>query len=688
MDPDSVGQLRGELAELRRENARLTAAAARRAELESALRASEDRLRLALAAGRLGSWEWDLASGSLTTSDEVGLMLGYPAGQVPPVERIIAERVAEEDAAAVRQAIANAVGGGGSYDLDVQCRVIWPDGELRWIDLRGRVLPDETGRPGRLAGTLADVTEHKRTEQDLLESQYFIRQMAEASPVSILVYDLDAERAVYANRVIQDQLGLSPRQIRELTAGELRALCHPDDAGRLAEHRRRLSELADGEIQSIELRIRHADGAWRWLETQAVVFSRAEDGRVSQLLGATIDVTRRRQAEEDRRRLEAQVQHAQKLESLGVLAGGIAHDFNNLLVAILGNASVALLNPPTNPASAAALTDIQTAAQRAADLTRQLLAYSGKGRFVIESLDLNVLVREMVLLLNTAVAKSAVLRFDLTAELPAIEGDATQLRQVVMNLITNASDALGDQPGLISIRTGQQRVDEAYLRTTFLNDALPPGRYVFVEVVDSGQGMDEATRRRIFDPFFTTKFTGRGLGLAAVLGIVRGHQGAIKVYSEPDKGTSFKVLFPCSPATVSGARPAQPCSEPERWRGRGTILIVDDEPSIRLVAQRMVEHFGFTALTAVDGEDAVAVYRQRGAEIALVLMDLTMPRLDGEGAYRELQRLDPTVRVVLSSGFNEQDATHRFAGSGLAGFIQKPYRAADLQDCLRRALGE
>ena len=393
------------------------------------------------------------------------------------------------------------------------------------------------------------------------------------------------------------------------------------------------------------------------------------------------DVTDHKRAEEAQRSLERQVQQAQKLESLGVLAGGIAHDFNNILMAVLGHAELALDEiSPMSPARRS-LTEITTAARRAADLCRQMLAYAGKASFALERVGLRDLVEEMAHLLKTAISKKAILNLNLERGLPPIEGDPSQIRQIVMNLLINASEAIGDRSGVITVSVGATRCDEEYLRKTELHDGLSPGLYVHLEVTDTGGGMDAETRSRIFEPFFSTKFAGRGLGLAAVLGIVRAHKGALKVYSEPGKGTTFKMLFPALTETEDVPRsPESPL--PAGWQGKGTILLVDDEESLVALGARMLEHLGFTVLTAADGLQAVDLYRERGKEIDLVLMDLTMPHMDGAKAFGELRRLNPDVRVVLASGYSQEDVSARFAGKNLSGVLQKPYTLFKLRESL------
>jgi CheY-like chemotaxis protein len=270
--------------------------------------------------------------------------------------------------------------------------------------------------------------------------------------------------------------------------------------------------------------------------------------------------------------------------------------------------------------------------------------------------------------------------------LPAIEADESQLQQVILNLITNANEAIEDKSGVISLTTGMMYADSEYLLSTYTNTALPEGRYVYLEVSDTGCGMDSKTIARIFDPFFTTKFTGRGLGMSAVIGIVNSHRGALKVYSEIDRGTTFKVLFPAS--NKEAFLTPEKLDISDHWQGHGTVLIIDDEETIREVAAIMLEDMGFKTLSAPDGKEGVAVYQQHQSEIACVLLDMTMPRMDGAACFSQLRKINPDVQVILSSGYTEQDATPDFIGKGLAGFIQKPYTPEALQEKLQTIFKE
>ncbi len=409
-------------------------------------------------------------------------------------------------------------------------------------------------------------------------------------------------------------------------------------------------------------------------------------GEIEYLLAEGVDITERLAAEEEREKLRSQVEHAQKLESLGILAGGIAHDFNNLLMGILGHADLAALKIPPSSLAHNNLKEIESTARIAADLCRQMLAYSGKGKFVVQPIDINAVIQEMEQLLAVSTSKNAILKFQLSDDLPFMDADASQISQIILNLVMNASEAIGPKSGIISIATGAMYCDEHYFQTNQLEFNNDAGTYLYLEVADTGVGMDNETIERIFDPFFSTKFTGRGLGLAAVMGIVKGHQGNIKVYSEPDKGTTFKLLFPVSKNQIVESLQLDDDQPLEKWRGNGTVLIVDDEETILAIGREMLQLCGFDVICAKDGIEAVEIYQQRAADIDCVLLDLTMPRMGGKETFRELRRINPQVKVILSSGYNEQEVTQNFVGKGLTGFIQKPYQMSGLEAKLKEIL--
>ncbi len=453
-------------------------------------------------------------------------------------------------------------------------------------------------------------------------------------------------------------------------------LVHPSEVGAT---RAAVSVLVQGQtITGAVNRIRRKDGSYCWLEWQAA------PGQGGHIYAAARDITERKAAEEERARLDAQIQQSQKLESLGVLAGGIAHDFNNLLAGIVGNADIILADLPKSSPIRPMTEMILEIAQRASGLCTQLLAYSGRGMISFEPLDLNRAVMDMEHMLEASISKKSRVRRDLAGNLPAIEGDATQIRQIIMNLVINAAEALNEKTGEIQVSTSLAQCDSDYMQELYVGQDQPAGEYVCLEVRDSGHGMDAATLARIFDPFFSTKFVGRGLGLAAVLGIVRNHRGALKIESEPGKGTTFRVLFP----PLAGPAPSQKekVSKTDRaWRGSGTVLLVDDELPIRVVGRSQLERLGFQVLVAEDGEEALHLYGAHDGGIDCVILDLTMPKMDGEETFRELRRLGCGVPIVISSGYSEYEVAERFAGKNVAGFLQKPYRMDSLRKMMRAA---
>jgi len=423
------------------------------------------------------------------------------------------------------------------------------------------------------------------------------------------------------------------------------------------------------------------DGRKQWFEVHAHPFP---DG----MAAIVTDITERVKRDEERVRIQNQILQAQKLESLGVLAGGIAHDFNNLLMSVLGYASLALSDISADSPAYDSVRQVELAAQRAADLCKQMLAYSGRGHFVVQQVDLSRLVEDMGHLLMLAKSKNATLKYHLGTSLPRIEADANQLHQVLINLVTNASDAIGQANGVIGISTGVMECDEAYLKDIYIDEPLSAGLYVYLEVSDNGSGMSKEIQRKIFEPFFTTKFMGRGLGLAAVLGITRGHRGAIKVYTEEGHGTTVKVLLPVKEIAKAVSAGPEDAAATNLWKGSGTILIVDDESSVRNVTSTALRRVGFDVLEARDGQEALDLLDEHQDEIRLVLLDVTMPRMGGEETYRRIRQITKDIPVILSSGYNEQDATGHFNGKGLSGFIQKPYRPTDLIAKIRALLGE
>ncbi len=447
--------------------------------------------------------------------------------------------------------------------------------------------------------------------------------------------------------------------------------------------RRVLTAPAVDDAAGEDVRFTASDGA---VHDVTVASAGVLDGSGSQVARAWLlrDMTMQRRAEEERNRLEGWVRQTQKMESLGVMAGGIAHDFNNVLMAILGNAELARFNLDQGRPAAEELRAISSSAEQAAELTDQLLTYAGRGTSIEGAVDLNALCRDMTDLIRSAISRKASFSLELASPLPAVHADRSQLRQVILNLVTNASDALGDSEGAITIRTGVVGPGES-AATDSPGTAPALGRRVTLEVVDTGAGLDEATRARMFDPFFTTKFAGRGLGLATVLRIVQGHRGVIEVTSAPGAGSHFVVSFP---SLGVGAEVAQvdPIAASD-WTGKGTVVLADDEDAVRRVVRTMLVELGFDVIEAADGAQAVEAFRARSSGVAAVVLDVTMPRMDGREAAAEIRRLSPSVPVLFISGFADAAAPVA-VDDGRTAFLHKPFKRAALAASVREAMAD
>ena len=528
---------------------------------------------------------------------------------------------------------------------------------------QAQILSQVEARTQELAQETAS---HRKDAAALRESEARFRHLIEVMGEGMWVLDPEGV-TTFVNARMAEMLGYGPG---EMIGGTLFKFLVVEEVGKA---QRILSERRGGPGSQQDFRFRRKDGS----ELFTLVMGTPvldEEGRVVGVLAMVSDITERRQRE------QAQLQ-SQKLESLGVLAGGIAHDFNNLLTAILGNVSMAQTCLSQSSEVGPYLENMERAVHRASTLTRQMLAYSGRGQFTLGPLSLNHTVEEVSHLLSVSISKKVVLHYQFQPELPWFQAEASQIQQVVMNLVTNASEAIGEAEGSVTIRTGLHPYGAQELARDFPGQAIAPGDFLTLEVIDTGIGMSPEVQARIFEPFYTTKFTGRGLGLSAMQGIIRGHKGGIRVRSEVGKGSTFTVIFPAGEGPYK--EPELSTSE-DSWRGQGTILVVDDEESVRLIAAQLLGSMGFDVVTAADGVEALDCYRRM--PIRAVLTDLTMPRMGGLETFRELRRLDPTCPVVLISGYNEQEALQNFLGQGLAAFVQKPFLRADLLRAMRVAL--
>jgi len=523
---------------------------------------------------------------------------------------------------------------------------------------------------------LRDITDRRQVEDALRESEERFEQFMRYLPASAYIKDSQG-RFVYMNDYVEQAFGWNVRASIGKTDFDL----FPESYAQAYQGDDRLT-LQRNAVQRTVEQVPQRDQI-RTMLTYRFPIIRSD---APPLLGAiSLDITDRQRADEERRKLEQQMQQTQKLESLGLLGGGIAHDFNNLLMGILGNADLALQQLSANAPVRECLEKVITATRRASELANQLLAYSGEGKLTVKPLNLSDLIRDLYDLLVVSVSKKTTLDLQLKDGLPAIECDINQIRQVIMNLVINASEACGDQSGRILIETGLRHWDSQNQHSPYLPEIIPTGNYVFLSIGDTGCGMDETTRSRMFDPFFSTKFAGRGLGLAATLGIIRSHRGTVQVASAEGVGTTVTVLLPISTKT------AQPIHPPDlavgTWTGMGTILVVDDEDAVRDVACRMLEKLGFEVLEAADGQAALELFARQGDNIDAVLIDMTMPMLGGRESAAEMRIIRPGVPIVFSSGYNKPDEFGAETGPHATRFLQKPYRLDAMRACFEQVLG-
>ncbi len=506
----------------------------------------------------------------------------------------------------------------------------------------------------------------RENEQRLQESEERLRLATEAAGVGIW-YFFSRQKSVLMTPVCKQLFGL-PEDDEPLMYDVLRDHIYPDDrAGADTAIMRAVRNEAEYEF---EFRVVWPDASLHWVASRGLAQCYGPEKEI-RLAGVALDITRGKQAE------EALIQ-AHKLESIGLLAGGIAHDFNNLLTGILGSASFVLDNLGEDDPNNEMLKNVVNAGERAADLTRQLLAYSGKGKFTVQRLDMSKLVNEIAVLLRTSISRAVTLERHLQDNLPKIEGDSTQIQQIVMNLVINGAEAILGE-GVVRLRTGIAALSNTDREAFILGEDVPPGEYVYLEVTDTGSGMDREILTRIFEPFFTTKFTGRGMGLAAVFGIVRGHEGALEVITAPGEGSTFRVYFPPVPGQTRQLNDLR--------NGRSKfILFVDDEPVVRLMATTALERAGYAVLCAENGEEALRLLKEHRSDILLVLLDLSMPGWTGFETLHRLRQVSPNLKTILSSGFSEEEVYSRFPGEPTGSMLQKPYSAATLVTRVKEVL--
>ena len=536
-------------------------------------------------------------------------------------------------------------------------------------------LRDSRGDVVRLIGHTHDITERTRAERALRNSEERLAMVLEATSEGLWDWNLVTDE-VFFSRQWFESLGYAAGDFpNHVSTWE--ALIHPDDMPQMQEL---LRKHIEGKTESYECenRLLMKSGEWRENLDRGSVVERDDEGRPLRMVGIDVDITHRK-------RDEAALAQSQKLESLGVLAGGIAHDFNNLLVGILGNAELARAQLDVESPVRETLGEIEAAGQQAADLTKQLLAYAGKGESQVECLDLDPLVEDALRLARGSVSRELVIRHRHAAgAVTRVNADAGRIRQVVINLVINAAESIGSGPGTVLVRTGVMHATRDYLDGCSVREGLTEGECAFIEIQDDGCGMDAATVAKIFDPFFTSKSFGRGLGLATTLGTVVEYGGTIKVSSEPGRGATFRLLFPNQREEAQSGFERDAVAE---RNGSGRVLVADDDGIVLSVTEKVLTRAGFQVVAVASGAEALQRVREDPDGYSAALLDLNMPDMSGEATFEKLREIRGDLPVVFFSGHSEQDIADLVDRQPRTAFVSKPFRSSEIVDSLNGLLG-
>jgi len=659
-------------------------------QIEEALKDSERRWQFAVEGSGDGLWDWIVPENKVFYSRQWKAMLGYEEAEIGDGLDEWDKRVHPDDKDRCYADLTKHFQG-QTPEYRNEHRLRCKDGTYKWILDRGKVFEwTDDGGPYRIIGTHTDITERKVALEELRRQKERFQVLTENAPFGMMLVQQDGA-ITYVNPKFTEIFGYELHDIK--TGREWFRRAYPNPSYRRGVIKAWLEDRDHapmGESRPRVFTVTCKDGTEKIIHFRPVKLHSGED------IASCEDVTYQKRAEEERLEMERRLMYTQKLESLGLMAGGIAHDFNNLLQAVMGNLELAQMRMEARAPSRENVKRALDTAHRCVDLSKKMLAYSGRTPFTPKDIDVNHIIEINRHILSSMIPKKAAINLKLSKQVPNISGDADQLYEVLTNLVTNASESLSEGAGDIEIATYVNSFDAEALQFNRLMDNPPPGTYVVLEVRDTGSGMDAETLDHLFDPFFTTKFVGRGLGMSVVMGVVKGHGGAILVDSEPGSGTRVRVLLPSKEDTSSLPAPqtVQEKREPEELpvsaphgEAEAAILIVDDDELVRGLAAQTVEAMGYRVITATDGEDALRVFAANADAIRCVVLDQSMPRMSGMEVFRALRESDPEVKVILCSGYSEEDTCGDYSAVGLAGFLGKPYELASLQEKVKEVLG-
>lgn len=636
---------------------------------------NRERYHLATKAAWVGVWDWDLTNNTFYIDPNIKQMIGYEDDEIPNDLEIYSQYIHPGDREKVFNA-ARILLKGSATEYVSEHRMLHKDGSCRWFMARGQIFRDSRGKALRMVGTDTDITQRKLAEEALREEKERYRAVVEQSRDAIFLVDSRSRKILEANPALQKMIGYNADELQHMYLYDF--IDHKPDE--IDTNIKRIIQTGYSDLG--ERKYRHKNGTIIHVHVRV---SRILFHDTDVLCIVAHDISERKKAEKARLDMELRLQQIQKMESLAVMAGGIAHDFNNLLSAIMGNASLALLKQETGDSVQEYLERIEKSARRASELSRQLLAYAGKTEFIIKPLNLTALVREMINILRVSISKKAHIEFNLDDTIPAIDADQTQIRQIIMNLLINASEALPDGKGNITISTGIIHLRSKDLPKLILSESMIPGDYVFLELSDNGYGMTPKVRKKIFDPYYSTKEGGRGLGLASVLGIVRGHKGAISLHTEPGKGTSIKIIFQISRQTAAEECLISPANH-YHPTGHGQILIIDEEKTTRRTTKEMLQQLGFEVLTAAREDKGLRLLRRFRDTIQLVIFDQTPSHQSCLEILTKIKAINNHLKVIISSTITESHCRQRFEHKQIAGFLHKPYSFEQFAEVIETAI--